>query len=77
MNLLIVGIGTQELVLLLLILPITILYFYCLFHAATNRGISGMHRLLWFFVILSIPFLGSMAYWIMGRGPEAGFNTGR
>jgi hypothetical protein len=61
-----INMGTGELV-LLIILPIAVLYFYCLFHAATNTSIPGTHRLLWFLIILSIPLLGSIAYWFMGR----------
>ncbi|WP_270087859.1 PLDc N-terminal domain-containing protein [Sphingobacterium sp. SYP-B4668] len=67
MNLSIAGIGTQELI---VVLPIMIIYFYCLFHAATNREIPGMHRLIWFFVILSVPLLGGIAYWFIGRGAD-------
>ncbi|WP_373274994.1 PLDc N-terminal domain-containing protein [Parapedobacter tibetensis] len=62
------NIGLQEIVLLLFfILPTLVVYFYCLFHAAINRNIPGWHRLLWFFVILSLPLLGSIAYWMIGR----------
>jgi len=66
MNLLAIHAGISEIVILsLFILPLLIAYFYCLFHAATNRAIPGMNRLLWFFIILSIPALGSFAYYCM------------
>lgn len=68
MELLFLNMGTPELILVgLFVLPVLVIYFYCLFHAATNRSIPGMHRLLWFLIILSIPLLGSIAYWFMGR----------
>ena len=65
------NIGTSELI-FLVILPIVLLYFYCLFHAATNSSIPGTHRLLWFLIILSIPLLGSIAYWYIGRKVRMG-----
>ncbi len=54
---------------LLIVLPIVAFMFYSLFHAATNMGIAGLHRLVWGLVILSIPILGSIAYWVVGRKP--------
>lgn len=66
MNFLFLNLGIPEIIVLcLFILPILLAYFYCLFHAATNRAIPGVHRLLWFFIILSIPALGSFAYYFM------------
>lgn len=72
MDLLFLNIGLTEMIILMVfMLPVLILYFYCLFHAATNRRIPGIHRLLWFFIILSLPFLGSIAYWFTGKEARA------
>ncbi|MCS3557591.1 PLDc N-terminal domain-containing protein [Sphingobacterium sp. JUb20] len=66
MNLLFINLGTSEIIAVsLFILPVLLAYLYCLFHAATNRTIPGIHRLLWFFIILSIPVLGSFAYYFI------------
>jgi len=32
-----------------------------------NMGKSELILVLWFLIILSIPLLGSIAYWFMGR----------
>jgi len=53
-----------ELVLLTLIL---FFMFYSLFHAATNMRIPALHRFIWGVLILAIPLLGGIAYWVMGR----------
>lgn len=58
---------TQIILIAILAIPTLVLYFYCLFHAATNRSMRGLHRLLWFFLILSMPLLGCVAYWMIGR----------
>ncbi|GGC48282.1 hypothetical protein GCM10011386_45630 [Parapedobacter defluvii] len=66
MELLFLNMGTMELI---IALPVMVFMLYSLFHAATNMGIPGLHRLIWGLVILSIPILGSIAYWVMGRKP--------
>lgn len=64
MKLLFLNIRVLELVILL---PVLLFMFYSLFHAATNMQIPGLHRLIWGLVILAIPLLGSIAYWVVGR----------
>ncbi len=66
MTLLFMNLGTIE---MLIVLPLLAFMFYSLFHAATNMGIPGLHRLIWGLVILAIPILGSIAYWVAGRKP--------
>ena len=66
MTLLFLNLGTTE---LFIVLPLLAFMFYSLFHAATNMAISGTHRLIWGLLILAIPLIGSIAYWVMGRKP--------
>lgn len=66
MTLLFMNLGIIEMI---IVLPLLAFMFYSLFHAATNTGIPGLHRLIWGLVILSIPILGSIAYWVVGRKP--------
>lgn len=64
MVLLFLNLGTSEMVIITLMV---FFIFYSLFHAATNLRISGMYRLIWGLLILAIPLLGGIAYWVMGR----------
>jgi len=66
MTLLFLNLGTTE---LFIVLPLLAFMFYSLFQAATNMAISGTHRLIWGLLILAIPLIGSIAYWVMGRKP--------
>ena len=65
-QLLFFNLGTME---ILLVIPIALFTIYSLFHAATNMAIPVLHRLIWGLVVLSIPLLGSIAYWVVGRKP--------
>ena len=62
--LLFLNLGTSELVVIALMV---LFMFYSLFHAATNMQIPGLYRLIWGVLILVIPLLGGIAYWVMGR----------
>ncbi len=64
MELLFLNIGTAELIILL---PVLAFVFYCLYHSITNEKLPSSHRLLWFLVILCLPLLGGIAYWVIGR----------
>jgi len=64
MTLLFLNLGTTELI---IVLPLLAFMFYSLFHAATNMAISGTHRLIWGLLILAVPLLGSIGYWVVGR----------
>ena len=74
MELLFLNVGTPEM--MLIALPLMLFIFYSLFHAATNLAIPAAHRMIWGLVILAIPLLGSIAYWVIGRKP-AGRSVGK
>ena len=63
-GLLLMSVGALELVIMA---PLVLFMFYSLFHAATNMKIPGLNRLIWALVILGLPVMGAIAYWVIGR----------
>jgi hypothetical protein len=48
-----------------------VLWIWMLIHAITNRRISDTEKLLWVVVIIFVPVLGPIIYFVVGR-PKAG-----
>ena len=67
MNLLFLNLGTQELILLFLVIPVFLAYVFGLIHYVANDNIPGDNRILWCLVILVLSLIGTIAYWIVGR----------
>jgi|GEM_PF-451474 len=64
MNLLFLNIGTQE---LFILLPVFGFFVYTLYHAITNRTLTGTERAVWIAVILFTSLIGWVAYWLVGK----------
>jgi len=61
------NLGTQELILLFIVIPVFLTYVFGLIHCIANDKIPGGNRILWCLVILALPLIGTIAYWIVGR----------
>jgi len=55
MNLLFLNLGTQELILLFIAIPVFLGYVSGLIHCIANDKIPGSNRILWCLVILALP----------------------
>lgn len=69
MELLFLNVGTPELILLLIAIPGFLLYLFGMIHCIANDNISGTNRVLWCLVIIALPIIGTVAYWLVGRKP--------
>lgn len=63
-----IGIGGQEIILFLLVLGLVILLpLIALIDALRSRFQGDTVKLIWVIVILLLPFLGALLYFIIGR----------
>ncbi|MGK6353411.1 PLDc N-terminal domain-containing protein [Parapedobacter sp. DT-150] len=69
MELLFLNLGTPELVFLFLAIPVFLACVFGLIHCIANDNIPGANRVLWCLVILALPLIGTIAYWVVGRKP--------
>jgi len=60
------GIGPQELVLLLFFLASLILWIYVLIDILTSE-FTGNNKLIWLLLVLLVPLLGVILYFAIGR----------
>ncbi|HWX22363.1 MAG TPA: PLDc N-terminal domain-containing protein [Candidatus Binatia bacterium] len=42
-------------------------WLWMLIHAITNKGLPDVERIIWVLVIIFLPFIGSIIYFIIGR----------
>ena len=45
-------------------------WLWMLVHAATNKGISDVEKIMWVLVVILLPFIGSVIYFFVGK-PKA------
>lgn len=64
MNLLFLNIGTQELILLFLLIP-QFLVIYTLYNIVTNNKFANDKKLLWVVVVFLFNVIGSIIYWMV------------
>lgn len=69
MALLFLNIGTQEIILLGVVLFVLLAYVFGLIHCIANDYIPGTNRVLWCLAIVALPVIGTVAYWMVGRKP--------
>ncbi len=61
------GIGVQELILLFFFFVPAILWVWALIDCVTGTFSNSDSKLIWVVVIIFVPFLGSILYFIIGR----------
>ena len=44
-----------------------VFHIWMLIHAITNKGLSDGEKVLWVILIIFLPFLGTILYFIIGR----------
>jgi hypothetical protein len=49
-------------------------WLWMLIHAITNKGLSDGEKIVWVLVVIFLPFLGSILYFLLGR-PKGRFAT--
>lgn len=63
--------GIAELVLMLLLLPVSLALFafwlWMLIHAIQNRGLNDSERIVWVIVIVFVNLIGALIYFFVGR----------
>lgn len=63
--------GSAELVLMLVFLPVSLALFgfwlWMLIHAIQNRGLNDSERILWVIVIVFVNLIGALIYFFVGR----------
>ncbi|MCS4227074.1 hypothetical protein M2408_003188 [Sphingobacterium sp. BIGb0165] len=64
MNLLFLNIGTQELILLFLLIP-QFLVIYTLYNIVTNNKFANDKKLLWVVVVFLFNVIDSIIYWMV------------
>lgn len=47
-------------------------WLWMLIHAITNKGLSDGEKIVWVLVVIFLPFIGSIIYFIIGRPKGAG-----
>jgi hypothetical protein len=61
------NLGGGEIVLLLIILPITLFWMWTLIDAIQNKGLSDGEKICWVLAILFLQILGAFLYFIIGH----------
>jgi len=49
-------------------------WLWMLIHAITNKGLTDGEKIVWVLVVIFLPFLGSVLYFLLGR-PKGGLAT--
>ncbi|KAA0894287.1 PLDc N-terminal domain-containing protein [Oryzomonas rubra] len=61
------GFGLPELIILMIILAVPVLWISALV-SAIKSDFPGNNKIIWILAIILVPFLGSILYFIIGRG---------
>lgn len=56
----------------LLSLACFIFWVWMLIHAITNKGLSDGEKIVWVLVVIFLPFIGSIIYFLLGRPKGSG-----
>lgn len=70
------NLGGGEIVLLLVVVPITLFWIWTLIDAIRNKGLSDGERVCWVLAILFLQILGSVLYYMIGRPKQFGAGPG-